>query len=655
MATNVTDQLLAAKDAARRHDWDSAFAALSDADKKEGLPPDELMLLADVAWWSGHLEEELACLERAYSRYLAEGNRRRAGAVALWLADEYASAGSVSMVSGWRARGARLIEAEPEGVEHGYLAYTRGRLARAGGDADAAIGLFRVAVELAERYGDRDLWALSTQGLGWSLLDAGDVDEGLPLIDETATCAVAGELSAVTTGIVFCRAISICRELVDLKRATEWTDAARRWCSQEAITGFPGVCRVHRAELLRLRGAWSEAGVEARLASEELPRYSPAMAGEAFAELAELRLRMGDLDGTEGALDQACALGQSGEPARSLLTLLRGNAAAAVSSIRRALREDTASRLQRGRLLLPLVDIALNAGAMDDAVAGAEELETFAADYGSELFRASAAQARGSVQLAGGDPERAITSLGRALKYWLQIDAPYEAARVRTLTAQAYRSLGEQDAAARELRAAQAVFERLGARRDARLVSATLADLARQASPAALRTFLFSDIVSSTQLVEAIGDSAWRDLMQWHDRTLRGIFSEFGGEEVDHAGDGFFVAFSEPVAALSCAVAIQRQLAEHRSAHGFAPRVRIGVHRADAVQTGPAYKGKGVHEAARIAALAGGDEVLASAETVAAAGNRFPTCDPRTFELKGMSQPVDIVALDWPRSSLSAW
>ena len=94
---------------------------------------------------------------------------------------------------------------------------------------------------------------------------------------------------------------------------------------------------------------------------------------------------------------------------------------------------------------------------------------------------------------------------------------------------------------------------------------AELDDPARQGSLVATRTFLFSDIVSSTQLVEAIGDGAWRDLIQWHGRTLWGILSGFGGEEVDHAGDGFFVTLSEPVAALICAVAIQRRPAELRS------------------------------------------------------------------------------------------
>ena len=89
---------------------------------------------------------------------------------------------------------------------------------------------------------------------------------------------------------------------------------------------------------------------------------------------------------------------------------------------------------------------------------------------------------------------------------------------------------------------------------------------------------MFTDIVGSTALVEAIGDEAWHDLLRWHDEALRRCFASNDGEEVDHTGDGFFVAFPDARTALACAIAIQRTLADHRRAHGFAPQVRIGVH-----------------------------------------------------------------------------
>lgn len=159
------------------------------------------------------------------------------------------------------------------------------------------------------------------------------------------------------------------------------------------------------------------------------------------------------------------------------------------------------------------------------------------------------------------------------------------------------------------------------------------------------KTFMFTDIERSTILVEALGDDAWQGVLRWHDETLRSLFAQHKGEEVVATGDGFFVGFDSPDDALSCAVAIQRRLAEQRRTQGFAPKVRIGVHASGATQVGRNFSGKGVHEAARIAALADGDEILASRSTAAEA--RFPISEPRTVTLRGTSEPLEIVSVAW--------
>jgi len=159
------------------------------------------------------------------------------------------------------------------------------------------------------------------------------------------------------------------------------------------------------------------------------------------------------------------------------------------------------------------------------------------------------------------------------------------------------------------------------------------------------KTFMFTDIEGSTALVAALGDDAWQGVLRWHDETLRSLFADHKGEEVVGTGDGFFVGFDSPDDALACAVAIQRRLAEHRRTQGFAPKVRIGVHASGATQVGKNFSGKGVHEAARIAALADGDEILASRTTAADA--RFPISEPRTVTLRGTTEPVEIVSVEW--------
>jgi class 3 adenylate cyclase len=211
------------------------------------------------------------------------------------------------------------------------------------------------------------------------------------------------------------------------------------------------------------------------------------------------------------------------------------------------------------------------------------------------------------------------------------------------------RAMGDDEAAAFELRAARTAFERLGARPAAELVGKFLGEIAASAQPPdrVSRAFMFTDIVKSTDLVGLIGDEAWEELLGWHDQTLRSLFASNGGEVAHHTGDGFFVAFEDARSALTCAVAIQRAFTEHRRAHGFAPLVRIGVHAAKATRRGQDYSGGEVHKAARIAALAEGGEILASLDTVSAAQGEFKVSGSREVSLKGVARPVQVARVEW--------
>ena len=134
--------------------------------------------------------------------------------------------------------------------------------------------------------------------------------------------------------------------------------------------------------------------------------------------------------------------------------------------------------------------------------------------------------------------------------------------------------------------------------------------------------------------------------LAWHDRALRALFDKYGGEEVKQLGDGFFVAFDEPGDAVECAVAIQRKLDEHSGSSGFAPDVRIGLHRAEATRTGTDYEGKGVHEAARIGGIGGAGEIVASQSVIEKAAMRFPVTELRAVRLSGISEPVKVASID---------
>ena len=160
------------------------------------------------------------------------------------------------------------------------------------------------------------------------------------------------------------------------------------------------------------------------------------------------------------------------------------------------------------------------------------------------------------------------------------------------------------------------------------------------------RTFMFTDIVGSTALIETIGDAAWRDLRRWHDATLRRLFKRYDGREIDHAGDGFLVAFDAAAVAVACAVEVQRTLAEHRRSAGFAPAIRIGLHSGEVEPDGAAFVGSAIHVAARVAAAAAGGQILASAATILEA--RIAAAGPATeVSLRGVAAPVSVAAIAW--------
>ena len=468
-------------------------------------------------------------------------------------------------------------------------------------------------------------------------------------MEEATIAAVSGELSPITTGITYCAMISACRDLTDYKRASEWTEATERWCERQSVSGFPGVCRIHRAEVIALGGAWERADAELRKATTELANYNavPPMADGYYA-IGELRLRMGDLDQAEEALRMAHSLGRSPQPALARIRLAQGNVGAASKAIASAVNEGSWDLLAKTRLLPAQAEIALAARDLTTARTAAEELDEIMDAYEAPAIQATRRETWGRVHLAEGDAAAAARELRAAIALWREVAAPYEVARGRALLAEALRELQDDDAADLELEAARDEFVRLGARLDAEATTATLKALAdRRAGPSHVhKTFMFTDIEGSTKLAEALGDAAWDALLRWHDDAIRAQVKKAGGELVNSTGDGFFVAFDAARPAVDCAIAIQQVLAEHRRESGFALSVRIGLHSAEASQRTDDYSGIGVHLASRVAALGAGGEIVATADTLDEAGD-VPTGTRARRSLRGVSAPVSVATVSW--------
>ena len=395
--------------------------------------------------------------------------------------------------------------------------------------------------------------------------------------------------------------------------------------------------------------------MELEQATSELAAYNavPPMADGYYA-IGEIRLRMGDLDGAEAALRSAHGLGRTPEPALALIRLARGAKREASAAIDAAVAA-TWDRVSLGRLLPAQVEIALANGDVGRARTAVEALMALVDDAASPAMRGVLAVTWGRVLLAEGDAAGARRELDTAIERWREVGAPYEVARARLVLADTLVALGDETSADLERQAARDEFERLGARLDLAAAERAIAvAAARRAAPEQVRmTFMFTDIVASTQLAAALGDAAWSDLLRWHDDALRARFTEHRGTVVNTTGDGFFVAFGSAAPAVACAVAIQQTLVEHRRSSGFALSVRIGLHSAVANRQGDDYSGVGIHVAARVAALADGGEILATEATLSEAG-AATTDAPRTVSVKGVSEPLSVASVAWQGAAREA-
>jgi class 3 adenylate cyclase len=642
--SQVVDSIDAARSAASRLSWRAAYDGYSGVDRST-LTPEDLELFGDAAWWTGKLDEAIKQRERAFAAFSAAGDKLSAARIALTLSWDHEGRAAYAVSQGWFATAQRLLEGLPESVEHGRVVLTQALTAMmAEGDLPKAIDLFEQTFELGRRIGDRDIQMLALSGKARGLIMSGDVEQGLALHDEASAAAVCGELRPFSTGLVYCLTISSCQDVGDFRRAAEWTEAANRWCDQADVSGFPGTCRLHRAEIMRLRGDWPAAEEQAVAACEELRDFDRHITAGGYYEVGEIRRRRGDFPGAEEAYRTANEWGRNPQPGLGLLRLAEGKVDSALAGITQAL-EEVEAPLLRLRGLPALVEVAIANGDLRTARAAADELESIVDSYKigerrAPAFDATVHVARGRILLAEKDWDGAARCLRKARDEWQRVGAPYETAQARMLLGTAIRRSGDEHGATVELEGALAAFERLGAKLDEGRANELLGRLETR------RTFLFTDIVDSTKLLETLGDEKWRRLLSRHDELVRERIVESGGEVIKKTGDGFFASFENPRAAVDAAIAIQRALGDEI----VAPDVRIGAHSGEAFRTGADssdYGGQGVHLAARIGAMARAGEILVSRDTLDGSATGLRLSEPRAETLKGFAQPVEVVSVDW--------
>jgi DNA-binding CsgD family transcriptional regulator/tetratricopeptide (TPR) repeat protein len=393
--------------------------------------------------------------------------------------------GEVARSGGWLGRARRLLDVRGgDCAERGYLLVPAALQHLVDGDPAAAEAASAEAAAIGERFGDPDLLALGWLGVGQALVAAGRIAPALALLDEVMVAVTSGEVSPIFAGIVYCAVIETCQEAFDLRRAQEWTVALTRWCdAQPDLVPYRGQCLVHRSEIMLVHGAWPDALDEARRACDELAGR-PA-AGAALYQLAEVHRLRGEFVRAEEAYQRAGRWVPEPQPGLALLRLAQGQVDAAAAMLRRALggpsagvaphgpagAEPASPAAVRSRLLAAHVEVMIATGDVAAARAGADELSALADRVGAPLLQAMAGHASGAAGVAEHDPGAAVV-LRRAWRAWQDLDAPYQAARVRVLMGLACRQQRDRDSADMEFDAARMVFEQLGAVPDVNRVRA---------------------------------------------------------------------------------------------------------------------------------------------------------------------------------------
>lgn len=465
---DLSPDIQRARDAYRRRAWREAHRLLSEADEAGGLPPEDLERLARSADLVGREGEFRDTMERAHHAYLAEDRPLRAARIAFWLGMQFAERGEMGPATGWLGRARRLVDAhEGDCVEEGYLLLAAGFREFSSGNPSGGYDIGGRSATTAQRFGDDDLLALALHLQGRCLLRQARVEEGLALLDEAMVAVASDELSPHVTGLIYCSVIAACRDTYAVSRAREWTAALSDWCERHPdLVAYTDQCRVHRAEILHLRGDWPGSIQEARRAVASGPEHgSRGARAAALYQEGEAHRLLGRLAAAEEAYRQASRLGREPQPGLALLRLAQGDEEAAAGAVRRVLAETT-DPLRRARLLPAHVEIMLAVHDLEEAERATDELRDIAKLVGTEYLKAASAHARGAVDLARGDPAAACLALRSALEGWRALEAPHGEARAREALALACRELGDEDSAALELDAARELYSKLGAALD---------------------------------------------------------------------------------------------------------------------------------------------------------------------------------------------
>ncbi|MDQ5861167.1 MAG: response regulator transcription factor [Actinomycetota bacterium] len=447
------DRLLASTDWAAAADaFDSVLAIQDHPAAHDGL--------ATAMWWLRNVDQAVAERTAAYTGFRRFGQDERAFRSALWLAREYAEAvGNEPVSRGWLARAEGLASRFPDGVEGGWLAVTRGLLR-----ADPATSRddARTALEVARSCGDPNLEATALALLGLGTIAAGDVPEGMTLVDEAMVVVTSGEVHDKTVfGDVCCMVTRASEEACDTSRLGQWNKILLRFMQR---TGHPALlefCGTCCAEIFLASGdiAGAEGWLSKTLRELEQGGHRARCVHPA-AKLAELRLLQGRVEEAgrllAGFEDRPDAL-----RATAAVRLAAGDTAVAAALLHRRIHQ-----VGEGLLTVPLLALLAEVELAQDvpmqALATAERLDKVAVATRWPRAIASSHLTGGRVAAAVGNIASAQERLDAAIATFGELHMPLEAARARLALAEALRD-SDREVAVHEAGLALAAFDDAGA------------------------------------------------------------------------------------------------------------------------------------------------------------------------------------------------
>lgn len=454
----------------RERSWPGCCAAFTEVEATESLGAPDLLLLASASVMAGRGTGADEAFTGAYHGFVERGSWAAAARTAFWYAFELVNRGATSQGSGWAARATHLVETHlPGSTEAALLGCLEAHRLLEDGEPDAALRVGEEALRVGRSVDDAELETLSLLVAGQALVALRRIDEGVHHLDEAMVAVCADEVLPELAGTTYCAVISTCTAVHDVQRARQWTAALTRWCdTQDGLAPFRAECTLHRAEVMTVLGDWADALAEVTTACAE---PGSRIAGEAWYRRGELHRLRGEDEQAETAYREANVLAREPEPGLTLLRLAQGRLEVAAPRVRRLLAE-TLHGPARVEVLDAAVEVLLEAGDLDGATAVATELGTIAGGRGIPLLKALAWRARGAVQLATGAAAEALGLLRDSWRTWQEIEAPFEAARVRVLVSRCLTALGDDVSALMQLDAARTSFEQLGALAELRRVAA---------------------------------------------------------------------------------------------------------------------------------------------------------------------------------------